>query len=48
MNQLQQLFPGVLVATIVGFAALFLSEHYSAPAMLFALLLGIAASFLYE
>ena len=46
--QFQQFFPGVLVATIVGLAALFLSEHYGAPAMLFALLLGIALSFLYE
>jgi uncharacterized integral membrane protein (TIGR00698 family) len=29
-------------------AALFLSEHYNAPAMLFALLLGMAVSFLYQ
>jgi uncharacterized integral membrane protein (TIGR00698 family) len=42
------LLPGILVSTIVGFAALFLSQHYGAPAMLFALLLGIAMSFLYE
>jgi uncharacterized integral membrane protein (TIGR00698 family) len=48
MRQLQKFFPGILVATIVGLAALFLSEHYGAPAMLFALLLGIALSFLYE
>ena len=48
MRQFQQFLPGVLVATIVGLAALFLSEHYGAPAMLFALLLGIALSFLYE
>ena len=40
--------PGVLISVIVGLAALFLSEHYAAPAMLFALLLGIALSFLYE
>jgi uncharacterized integral membrane protein (TIGR00698 family) len=40
--------PGVLISIIVGLAALFLSEHYGAPAMLFALLLGIAMSFLYE
>lgn len=37
-----------MVTAITGFAALFLSEHYGAPAMLFALLLGIALSFLYE
>jgi uncharacterized integral membrane protein (TIGR00698 family) len=38
----------MLVSAIVGMAAMFLSEHYGAPAMLFALLLGIAMSFLYE
>jgi len=40
--------PGLSVAIITGLAALFLSEHYGAPAMLFALLLGIAMSFLYQ
>jgi len=39
--------PGIGIAVITGLAALFLSEHYNAPAMLFALLLGIAMSFLY-
>ncbi|WP_428982856.1 YeiH family protein [Paraglaciecola aquimarina] len=39
---------GITISIIVGLAALFLSEHYGAPAMLFALLLGIAVSFLYE
>lgn len=42
------LLPGISVTTITGLAALFLSEHYGAPAMLFALLLGIAMSFLYQ
>lgn len=42
------LFPGLAVASIAGLAALFLSEHYQAPAMLFALLLGIALSFLHQ
>lgn len=42
------LYPGVLLAALTGLAALFLSEHYGAPAMLFALLLGIAMSFLYD
>ena len=42
------LFPGVFVAVITGLAALFLSDHYAAPAMLFALLLGIAMAFLYQ
>ncbi len=44
----KQFLPGASIAVITGLAALFLSEHYGAPAMLFALLLGIALSFLYE
>jgi len=40
--------PGISVTVITGLAALFLSEHYNAPAMLFALLLGIAMSFIYQ
>lgn len=40
--------PGIGATTVTAFAALFLSAHYAAPAMLFALLLGIALSFLYE
>lgn len=47
-QQLQLIFPGITVTVITGLAALFLSEHYTAPAMLFALLLGIAVSFLYQ
>ena len=39
---------GFLVATVVAVAAQFLSEHYGAPAMLMALLLGIAFNFLAE
>jgi uncharacterized integral membrane protein (TIGR00698 family) len=48
MEKINKLVPGIVVAATTGFAALFLSEHYAAPAMLFALLLGIALSFLYE
>ncbi|MFT4937632.1 MAG: putative integral membrane protein (TIGR00698 family) [Paraglaciecola sp.] len=48
MNQIRVLLPGISISAIVGLAALFLSQHYGAPAMLFALLLGIAMSFLYE
>jgi uncharacterized integral membrane protein (TIGR00698 family) len=48
INQTKTLFPGITVSAIVGLAALFLSQHYGAPAMLFALLLGIAMSFLYD
>ena len=39
---------GFLVAVIVAAAAQFLSDHYRAPAMLMALLLGIALNFLSE
>ncbi len=46
--KINALMPGVFVAVITGLAALFLSEHYGAPAMLFALLLGIALSFLHN
>ena len=40
------LFPGVLASVVVAAAATFLSQHYSAPVMLFALLLGMAMNFL--
>ena len=40
------LFPGVLASAVVAAAATFLSEHYGAPVMLFALLLGMAMNFL--
>jgi uncharacterized integral membrane protein (TIGR00698 family) len=39
-------FPGLLVSIIIGLAASFLSDHYSAPAMLFALLLGMSLNFI--
>ncbi|MEP2640129.1 putative sulfate exporter family transporter [Roseobacter sp.] len=42
----QELFPGVIVAVLVAMTAQFLAEHYEAPAMLMALLLGIAVAFL--
>ena len=48
MDKIKTLLPGIMVATTVGMAALFLSDHYGAPAMLFALLLGIAMSFLHQ
>lgn len=41
-------FPGVMVAATIAVAATFLSEHYTAPVMLFALLLGMAFNFLSE
>lgn len=45
---MQELFPGVAVAIIVAVTAQFLADHYGTPAMLLALLLGIAVSFLGE
>lgn len=38
--------PGLLIVGLVALAASWLSEHYGAPVMLFALLLGIAVNFL--
>jgi uncharacterized integral membrane protein (TIGR00698 family) len=40
------LFPGVLACAVVAAASTFLAEHYGAPVMLFALLLGMAMNFL--
>ncbi|TDF86619.1 YeiH family protein [Pseudomonas sp. H9] len=45
-SRVQERLPGVVVCLIVGAAASFLSEHYGAPVMLFALLLGMALNFL--
>ncbi|MEL6840206.1 MAG: putative sulfate exporter family transporter [Pseudomonadota bacterium] len=42
------LFPGVVVAGMTAITAQWLAEHYATPAMLLALLLGIALSFLGE
>ena len=47
-SQARALFPGVLACAVVAAAATFLSEHYGAPVMLFALLLGMAMNFLME
>lgn len=43
-----RVWPGVAVVVAVAIAARFLSDHYGAPAMLMALLLGIAFHFLSE
>ena len=40
------LWPGLAMSGMVAVAALFLAEHYGAPVMLFALLLGMAVNFL--
>ncbi len=42
----RRLAPGVTVSIVVAAAASFLAEHYHAPVMLFALLLGMAVNFL--
>ena len=42
----RELMPGFIVSAVVAAAACFLSEHYGAPVMLFALLLGMALNFL--
>ena len=46
LTQARVVFPGVIASLVVAVAATFLSEHYSAPVMLFALLLGMAMNFL--
>lgn len=40
------LWPGLAISAVVAVAAQFLAEHYGAPVMLFALLLGMAVNFL--
>jgi uncharacterized integral membrane protein (TIGR00698 family) len=48
LNAARARFPGLLASVTVAVAAVFLNEHYGAPAMLFALLLGLAFKFLSE
>lgn len=45
---LHAVYPGVLAALTIGLASTFLSDHYGAPVMLFALLIGMAFHFLHE
>ena len=45
-GQARRLLPGLLASAVVAAAAGFLAEHYGAPVMLFALLLGLAMNFL--
>jgi len=45
-DRLNRLFPGLIVVGTIAAAAGFLSHHYKAPVMLFALLIGIAFNFL--
>lgn len=45
-HRARELAPGLSVSLIAAGAASFLAEHYGAPVMLFALLLGLALNFL--
>jgi hypothetical protein len=45
---LRTVWPGVLVAATIALASTWLSQHYGAPVMLFALLFGMAFHFLHE
>ncbi|MDE2041921.1 MAG: putative sulfate exporter family transporter, partial [Alphaproteobacteria bacterium] len=47
-ERVRTLAPGLSVSLVVAAAATFLSEHYTAPVMLYALLLGMAFNFLTE
>jgi uncharacterized integral membrane protein (TIGR00698 family) len=44
----QAVYPGFLVAATIALASTWLSDHYKAPVMLFALLFGMAFHFLHE
>lgn len=46
LHRARSLAPGLVIAGLVALSASWLSEHYHAPVMLFALLLGIAVNFL--
>ena len=47
-SELRTYFPGFAVSVLVAVTAQFLSDHYGAPAMLLALLMGLALNFLAE
>ncbi len=47
-SNLRSVAPGLLICLIIAAAAQFLADHYGAPQMLFALLLGMAVHFLSE
>jgi uncharacterized integral membrane protein (TIGR00698 family) len=43
-----RVYPGMIAAGVIALAATWLSQHYGAPVMLFALLIGVAFHFLHE
>ena len=47
-DRANRLFPGIAIVGLVAIAAQFLNEHYGAPAMLMAILLGMPLNFLSE
>ncbi|THD79842.1 MAG: putative sulfate exporter family transporter [Phenylobacterium sp.] len=48
LNLVRKVYAGVLAAITVALAATWLGQHYTAPVMLFALLIGMAFHFLHE
>jgi len=46
INSTKIQLPGLMITITIGLAAAFLGEHYAAPVMLFALLLGMSFNFL--
>lgn len=46
LTYIRQLFPGLACALTIALSAMFLAQHYAAPAVFFALLLGLAVNFL--
>lgn len=48
LQRTKKLYPGGVVSILLALAAFALAEHYGAPVMLFALLLGMAVNFLGE
>ena len=47
-DNIKSLTPGLLIVSVIVLAAQFVSDHYGAPAMLLALLFGIALHFVSE
>ena len=45
-SALSELWPGLLVCSIVALAATFVSDHHGGPQLLYALLIGLACNFL--
>ena len=48
LPKLRKYAPGVDIVFLIALAMSFLGDHYDAPVMLFALLIGMAFSFLAE